>query len=67
MALITVSGYPCSGKSRRTQQLKTYLEHRLADPSYDGPRLRVSVLSDDVLNIDRSVYDGKLHLLALKM
>jgi protein KTI12 len=58
MALITVTGYPCAGKSTRGQQLAACLERRLADPSYEGPRLRVSVLSDDTLNIPRSVYDG---------
>jgi protein KTI12 len=58
MALITVTGYPCSGKSTRGQQVAAYLERRFADPSYEGPRLRVLVLSDDILNISRSVYDG---------
>ncbi|PCH36115.1 chromatin associated protein KTI12 [Wolfiporia cocos MD-104 SS10] len=60
MALITVSGYPSSGKSRRAEQLKTHLEARLRDPGYAGPNLKVSVVSDDVLNIDRQVYnDGR--------
>jgi hypothetical protein len=58
MALVTFSGYPCSGKTRRAAQLKGYLESRLADPSYSGPLLKVIVLSDDTLNIDRSSYDG---------
>lgn len=58
MALITVTGYPCSGKSKRAQQLKEYLESKLADPEYHGPTLKVVLLSDDVLNLSRSVYDG---------
>jgi len=58
MALITITGYPSSGKSRRAQQLKEYLESRLADPEYRGPTLKVVVLSDDNLDITRSVYDG---------
>ncbi|THH08302.1 hypothetical protein EW145_g2796 [Phellinidium pouzarii] len=57
MALITISGYPASGKSRRADQLKTYLEQRLKELSYDGPKLKVTVLSDDSLNIKRNVYD----------
>ncbi|KAI5120338.1 hypothetical protein M0805_009414 [Coniferiporia weirii] len=57
MALVTISGYPASGKSRRASQLKTYFEQRLQEPSYDGPKLKVIVLSDDVLNIKRHVYD----------
>ena len=58
MALVTFSGYPCSGKTRRADQLKDYMESRLADPSYSGPLLKVIVLSDDTLNIDRSSYNG---------
>jgi len=58
MALITITGYPSSGKSRRAQQLKEYLESKLADPEYHGPTLKVVVLSDDDLNLSRSVYDG---------
>lgn len=58
MALITITGYPCSGKSRRAQQLKGYLESKLADPEYRGPTLKVVLLSDDDLNLSRSVYDG---------
>ena len=58
MALITFSGYPCSGKTRRATQLKDHLECRLADPSYNGPLLKVVILSDDTLNVDRSSYNG---------
>jgi len=58
MALITITGYPSSGKSKRAQQLKEYLESKLADPEYHGPALKVVVLSDDSLNLARSVYDG---------
>ena len=58
MALITITGYPSSGKSKRAQQLREYLESRLADPEYHGPTLKVAVLSDDNLNLSRSVYDG---------
>ncbi|KAI6131936.1 chromatin associated protein KTI12 [Pisolithus thermaeus] len=57
MALITISGYPSSGKSQRAAQLKRHLESRLADPSYIGPSLSVVLLSDDTLNIDRSSYN----------
>ena len=58
MALVTITGYPSSGKSRRAQQLKEYLESKLADSEYRGPTLKVVVLSDDGLNLSRSVYDG---------
>lgn len=58
MALITISGYPCSGKTKRSAQIKAYLEARLEDPTYEGPKLKVSIVSDDILGIDRSAYDG---------
>ncbi|KIM83308.1 hypothetical protein PILCRDRAFT_819556 [Piloderma croceum F 1598] len=56
MALITISGYPSSGKSRRASQIKAHLETRLADQSYDGPKLKVSVISDDTLDVGRDAY-----------
>ncbi|KAI0675171.1 chromatin associated protein KTI12 [Trametes maxima] len=60
MAFITLSGYPSSGKSRRAEQLRIRLESRLQDPSYEGPNFKVVVVSDDSLNIPRSVYsDGR--------
>ena len=58
MALITVSGFPCSGKSMRVNQLKAYLEYKISSALYDGPLRRVLVLSDDMLQIERAVYDG---------
>ncbi|EMD37286.1 hypothetical protein CERSUDRAFT_135770 [Gelatoporia subvermispora B] len=60
MALITFSGFPSSGKTRRAQQLKAHLESRLQDSNYSGPKLKVSIISDDELNISREVYkDGR--------
>lgn len=58
MALVTLTGYPCSGKSKRAQQLKEYFENKLAGSEYHGPTLNVVMLSDDDLNLSRSVYDG---------
>jgi protein KTI12 len=55
MALITLSGYPSSGKTRRAIQLKHYLDRRLADSPHTQ---NVVLLSDDSVNIDRSSYDG---------
>ncbi|KAH9994026.1 chromatin associated protein KTI12 [Russula vinacea] len=56
MALITFSGYPSSGKTRRAIQLKEHLDRRLADPSCNDLRQKVAILSDDLLNVDRSSY-----------
>ena len=61
MALVTVSGYPCSGKSRRVEQLRNYLESRISDPSSESnnlPPLKVVVISDDSLGLTRDAYNG---------
>ena len=60
MAFITISGYPASGKTRRAEQLKQHFERRLQDPAYDGPPLKVVIVSDDSLNLPRSVYNGEV-------
>jgi protein KTI12 len=62
MALITITGYPSSGKTRRALQIQSHLQTRLQDPNYGGPKLNVTLLSDDVLNIDRSAYNGEQRL-----
>jgi len=59
MALITISGYPCSGKTTRANQLKDAFEKQLADPPYNGPVKNVVLVSDDLLNLERQAYDGK--------
>ncbi|KAF8894146.1 chromatin associated protein KTI12 [Infundibulicybe gibba] len=48
MALITLSGFPCSGKTFRANQLSAWLHQKLQDPAYD----------DQLLNIPPSVYDA---------
>ncbi|KAG5642443.1 hypothetical protein DXG03_002790 [Asterophora parasitica] len=57
MALVTISGFPSSGKTRRAEQLRASLEEQLKNQAYQGPISKVSVLSDDVLNLSRSAYD----------
>ncbi|WVQ80401.1 hypothetical protein IAT38_002506 [Cryptococcus sp. DSM 104549] len=58
MALVTISGFPCSGKSTRARQLKADFETRLADPSYEGPSLKVVVVDDEGSHVPRSTYDS---------
>lgn len=60
MALVTITGYPSSGKSRRASQLKTHLEDRIQDPNFTGPKYKVRIISDDELNLDRNVYSGMI-------
>lgn len=66
MALVTFSGFPCSGKTTRARQLETYLSHRLSLP--DCPphlaRTRVLVINDESLSLSKAVYDGQLRFLS---
>jgi protein KTI12 len=41
------------------------MEHRLKDPSYEGPLTKVIVLSDDHINC--AVYDGRPRLLIIRL
>ncbi|ORY34343.1 chromatin associated protein KTI12 [Naematelia encephala] len=60
MALITITGFPCSGKSTRAAQLKSNFEARLADPDYTGPSLKVVIVNDESSHVSRSVYDDSI-------
>lgn len=57
MALVTITGFPCSGKSTRAQQLKRNFEKRLKEPEYDGPALEVVIVDDESSHVPRSTYD----------
>ncbi|KAG6917421.1 hypothetical protein DXG01_002506 [Tephrocybe rancida] len=56
MALVTISGFPCSGKTKRADQIRTTLEVYLKE-NYQGPITKVVVLSDDALSLRRASYD----------
>nr|ASF90229.1 hypothetical protein SPAR01690 [Bartheletia paradoxa] len=56
-ALVTLSGFPSSGKTTRANELRAFFEARMADPTYTGKRYTVRILNDDILNISRNVYD----------
>ena len=59
MACITISGFPCSGKTKRSSELKEYLEAKFSsEEDYEGEKYKVQVISDDSLGITRSVYEG---------
>jgi protein KTI12 len=58
MALITISGFPCSGKSLTAHRLRDDIEARLGEPSYTGPRLKVIVVDDESCHVPRTTYDG---------
>uniref|UniRef100_A0A8C6TF99 Protein KTI12 homolog n=1 Tax=Neogobius melanostomus TaxID=47308 RepID=A0A8C6TF99_9GOBI len=46
MPLIIMCGYPCSGKTQRTNQLKLYLEQ--------NSKRKIHVVGDDTLDLDRN-------------
>lgn len=58
MALITISGFPCSGKSQRARELSQYMTCKIQDLGLEGIFRSVQIISDDVLGLERSVYDG---------
>ncbi|KAH9942441.1 chromatin associated protein KTI12 [Epithele typhae] len=49
MALVTVCG----------SLLRSHFQARLQDSTYEGPPLKIVVVSDDNLNLSREVYDGE--------
>ncbi|GAA5843145.1 hypothetical protein JCM9279_001875 [Rhodotorula babjevae] len=59
MAMVTLCGFPCSGKSTRAAQLASFLDAKLADPACPPkhrPR-KVVVLNDESLGISKRSYD----------
>ena len=58
MALVTVVGYPCSGKSRLAEALVKDFEARLSSSEYTGPKLEVVLVSDETSHVSRAAYDS---------
>ncbi|KAI9717607.1 MAG: hypothetical protein M1812_004552, partial [Candelaria pacifica] len=57
MPLILISGYPCSGKTHRAQQLQTFFISKIAtSPSPHTASLKVHHITDQSLGLDREVY-----------
>lgn len=53
MPLIVMCGYPCSGKSRRAEELKVYFEE-------STERRKVHIVGDGSLGVEKNtVYAGK--------
>ncbi|ORY89047.1 chromatin associated protein KTI12 [Leucosporidium creatinivorum] len=59
MALVTLVGFPSSGKSTRAQELSAFLAAKLALPSTPPAiaRLKTVVINDESLGLDKSSYD----------
>lgn len=62
MALVTISGYPCSGKSTRAHEIARDFERRIAESSAasgsTAPKYSVVVVDDDGCHVTRAAYDG---------
>lgn len=67
MALVTLSGFPCAGKTTRARELETYLSERLSRP--DCPpflaKAKVLVINDESLSLAKTVYDGQFRVWSL--
>ncbi|ODV92728.1 hypothetical protein CANCADRAFT_1324 [Tortispora caseinolytica NRRL Y-17796] len=56
MPLIVVTGYPCSGKTRRSEQLRTLLEEAVAKADLPVRKYKVHVVNDEILGYSRDQY-----------
>lgn len=52
MALVTITGFPCSGKTTRALEIKALLESRQSLP--------VILINDESQNISKQAYDGAM-------
>lgn len=68
MALVTISGYPCSGKTTRARELAAFFEAKTAQVSAASgsgsgsgtlPKFDVVVVDDEGCHVTRAAYDGK--------
>lgn len=58
MPLIIVSGYPSSGKTTRSNELKKALEDRIHQNIDNTKDYRVIIINDESLNIEKETYRG---------
>ena len=59
MVLLTISGFPSSGKTTRARELAAFFDTKIA--ASDVPaikRLKVAVINDESLNLSKTAYDG---------
>lgn len=58
MALVTISGFPCAGKTKRAQELKQYFDDKLK-AGEAGPITSVTIVDDESVHVTRASYDGE--------
>jgi len=61
MALVTVSGFPCSGKTTRAREIAAYFEKRAAEVAAESGAAKydVVVVDDESCHVTRAAYDGE--------
>jgi protein KTI12 len=66
MALVTISGFPCSGKTTRAKEIAVYFNRRaeeVAEASSSSgtptPKYDVVVVDDAGCHVVRAAYDGE--------
>ncbi|WAQ89381.1 hypothetical protein PtA15_11A68 [Puccinia triticina] len=57
MALVVLSGFPCSGKTTRADQIKQMLESKIAQASDPPSAKTVILINDELLGVSRAAYD----------
>jgi protein KTI12 len=60
MALVTISGFPCSGKTTRAREIAAYFEKRAAEVAALSATAKfdVVVVDDEGCHVTRASYDG---------
>ncbi|EIE84887.1 hypothetical protein RO3G_09597 [Rhizopus delemar RA 99-880] len=56
MPLIVLTGYPSSGKTQRTNEIKEYLSKRLAE---ENKSLRIHIINDESLHVSKDAYKAR--------
>jgi protein KTI12 len=56
MPLIIMTGFPSSGKTKRSEEIKAFFEERC---KAEDKKLRIHVVNDEMLGISKSAYKGE--------
>lgn len=60
MAMVTISGFPSSGKSTRALELSKFFSQKIQESTLPSiKKLKILIINDESLNISKSSYDGK--------
>lgn len=57
MALVIISGFPCSGKTTRVHEIKEMLEDKYKEAHPQLPRKDITIVNDELIGSPRSAYD----------